>query len=378
MQCDYYDADLCRSCTLMGQPYALQLRDLERHVRDTLDGLVAESAWQQTAFGPESHFRNKAKLVVGGTRDEPTFGILDGDQQGVDLRRCGLYEPGLHDALQTLTEQVARIGLVPYDVPRRTGELKHLVVTHAPTGALMVRFVLRSPGQLGRIRRALPDLQAALPQITVVSVNLQPAHKAVLEGEEEIVLTEHETLTVPLAGVSLNLRPDSFFQTNTAVAEQLYEQAADWVAASGARTLWDLFCGVGGFGLSIGARVPLQVTGVEVAPGAVAAARQSAAELMARNPLSSFDFRVGDAATTLRDEPLPDVVLVNPPRRGIGPLAETLEASGVPQVVYSSCNVESLARDLTRMPTYAVADARVFDMFPQTRHHEVLVRLVRE
>ncbi|BDZ58004.1 methyltransferase [Barrientosiimonas endolithica] len=199
-----------------------------------------------------------------------------------------------------------------------------------------------------------------------------------LEGEEEIVLTEHETLTVPVAGVSLNLRPDSFFQTNTAVAEQLYEQAADWVAASGARTLWDLFCGVGGFGLSIGARVPLQVTGVEVAPGAVAAARQSAAELMARNPLSSFDFRVGDAATTLRDEPLPDVVLVNPPRRGIGPLAETLEVSGVPQVVYSSCNVESLARDLTRMPTYAVADARVFDMFPQTRHHEVLVRLVRE
>ncbi|WP_350227104.1 hypothetical protein [Barrientosiimonas endolithica] len=130
----------------MGQPYALQLRDLERHVRETLGGLVAESAWQQTAFGPESHFRNKAKLVVGGTRDEPTFGILDGDQQGVDLRRCGLYEPGLHDALQTLTEQVARIGLVPYDVPRRTGELKHLVVTHAPTGALMVRFVLRSPG----------------------------------------------------------------------------------------------------------------------------------------------------------------------------------------------------------------------------------------
>ena len=66
MQCDYYDADLCRSCTLMGQPYALQLRDLERHVRETLGGLVAESAWQQTAFGPESHFRNKAKLVVGG------------------------------------------------------------------------------------------------------------------------------------------------------------------------------------------------------------------------------------------------------------------------------------------------------------------------
>ncbi|MFC6706936.1 hypothetical protein [Flexivirga alba] len=146
MQCDYFDAAACRSCTLMGESYAAQVRDLQATVADTLAERVAPGNWDEPATGPESHFRNKAKLAVGGTRQAPTFGILDRGGHGVDLRDCGLYEPGLHQAVLQLAGFVTDLGLTPYDVPRRTGELKHLIVTHSPDGESMIRFVLRSPG----------------------------------------------------------------------------------------------------------------------------------------------------------------------------------------------------------------------------------------
>lgn len=323
MQCDHFDRGECRSCTLMGVPYAQQVDDQERSVRELLAEHVAPDAWLPTATGPESGFRNKAKLAVAGTKGAPTFGILDPRTGvGTDLRDCGLYETALAAALPRLTTAVAGIGLVPYDVPRRSGELKHLVVTASPDGELMARVVLRSPGQLPRLRRHLDDLLAAVPGLRVVSVNLQPEHKAVIEGDDEVVLTEAETLPMRLDGLTLQLRPRSFFQTSTAMARQLYAQAGDWVSETGPGTVLDLYCGVGGFALTAAAAPGRRtVTGVEVSSDAVAAARASAhaADLPAT-------FRVGDATAEVAAGH--DLVVVNPPRRGIGPeLAAALERS---------------------------------------------------
>ena len=374
MQCDYFDAGVCRSCTLMGITYGRQLDDLESVVRAALAGRVPDQAWLPVAHGPESAFRNKAKLVVGGRRGAPTLGILDGDGRGVDLRHCGLYEPGLAEAVPAVAELVADLGLTPYDVPSRNGELKHVVLTHSPDDELMVRFVLRSPGQLPRIRESLGMVADALPGARVVSVNLQPEHKAVIEGAEEVVLTEADSLAMRLPEVTLHLRPRSFFQTNTAIATALYAQAQVWLRQIGPERVWDLYCGVGGFALH--ASGAGRVTGVEVSADAVESARRSARELGGRTVL---DFRVGDAAAfaaTSTDRP--DLVVVNPPRRGIGALADTIETGSARHVVYSSCNVDSLARDLRRMPSLRVRAARPFAMFPQTRHHEVLVLLERD
>ena len=373
MQCDYFDAGVCRSCALMGVPYRDQLARTSAMVAASLAGLVPSDAWSEPFSGPEQGFRNKAKLVVAGRKGAPTFGILDTGGQGVDLRHCGLYEPGLAEAVPVLAELVAGSGLTPYDVPSRQGELKHLIVTHSPDGELMVRFVLRSPGQLRRVHELLAPVRAALPGVRVVSVNLQPEHKAVLEGAEETVLTEEQTLPMRLNGIVLHLRPQSFFQTNTTVAAGLYRQAQEWVGAAAPTSLWDLYCGVGGFALHLAAP-GREVLGVELSAEAVASGRTSAAE----QGLTSVRFETGDATSYLASSPAPDCVVVNPPRRGIGPLAGWLETSGVPRVLYSSCNAASLARDLRAMPSLRPTRARVFDMFPQSTHHEVLVELVRD
>lgn len=375
MQCDYFDARVCRSCELMGQPYADQLAGLEARARHTLGARVPPEAWEPVVAGPESGYRNKAKLVVGGRKGQPTLGILDEVGQGVDLQRCGLYEPGLSGAIPVLAEVVAHAGLTPYDVPRGSGELKNLIVTHSPDDELMVRWVLRSEGQLPRVRQAVDALRERLPRVRVATVNLLPKHVALLEGEREVVLTEAETLPMRVGEVTLHLGPRSFFQTNTAVATQLYAAGRHWVSGLAPANAWDLYSGVGGFALSLD--LP-RVVGVEVAEAATRSARRSARELAGARR-GTAEFVTADATAYALVNPVPELVVVNPPRRGIGQvLAERLETSAARWVLYSSCNVESLARDLDRMPSLRVTRARPFAMFPQTTHGEVLVLLERD
>lgn len=376
MRCDYYDAGVCRSCSLMGMPYDVQLVAMQSGLERTLAGVVPAVAWEPPASGPESGFRNKAKLAVGGSRGAPTVGILDADRGGVDLRHCGLHEPGLHDAVVALAELVGDLDLTPYDVPRRAGELKHLLVTHSPDGELMVRFVLRSKAQLGKLRAGVPRLRDRLPHARVVTANLLPGHQAVLEGDQEVWLTRERSLPMRVDGMTLHLRPRSFFQTNTAVAAQLYAQARSWLAGLDATSAWDLYSGVGGFALATGRALPhARVLGVELAAEAVRSAQQSAAELGADH----VAFIADDATSYAVAHDTPDLVIVNPPRRGVEPeLTALLDRSPTRHLLYSSCNAETLARDLAALPSFRVRRARAFAMFPQTGHHEVLVLATRD
>jgi len=371
VECGYYDAGACRSCTWLPTPYAEQVTAKDALARRLL-APFEDLRWSPPVTGPSERFRNKAKMVVGGTVELPTLGILDVDGRGTDLRGCGLHEPVLHDALPVLAGLVTRARLIPYDVPARRGELKHVVATSSPDGELMVRFVLRSTEALPRLRKHLPWLRERLPHLRVVSADLQPRHAAVLEGEQEEVLLG-STLPVRVGGFTLHLRPSGFFQTDTAVAAALYREAAAWAAEVQWRSAWDLYCGVGGFALHLAA-TGRPVTGVEVTAEAVAAARESATE--AGVPAR---FEAGDATAWVARRPdVPDLVVLNPPRRGTGAeLADLLERSDVQHLLYSSCNPVTLARDLAAVPSLRPVRARVFDMFPHTPHQEVLVLCTR-
>lgn len=366
MQCAYFDAGVCRSCSLMGEPYEAQLA----HKQGVCASLV-DTVWLEPMASIERDFRSKAKLAVGGTTAHPTLGILDREYRGVDLTDCGVHTPGIRAAIPELAAFVTRAGLSPYDVATREGELKNILVTESPDGELMVRFVLRTDAQLPALRESLPSLD--LP-IRVASVNLLPRHVALLEGDDEILLTEHTTLPMRIGGVTLHLGVRSFFQTNLPIAHGLYEQAAAWAAGLDVTHVWDLYSGVGGFALALAGQ-GREVLGVETSVDAVAGAARSAADA----GLAGVHFRSGDAtAYAVGAAGYPDLVVVNPPRRGLdAELCDWLESSPIPHVIYSSCNPDTLARDLSRMPSLVAREGRVFDMFPQTTHCEVMVRLER-
>jgi 23S rRNA (uracil747-C5)-methyltransferase len=370
MQCDYFDSGACRSCTQMGTPYDTQLASKLAHARSLL-AAWPDAQWLPPMASKPEGFRNKAKMVVGGTVELPTLGILDASQHGVDLTECGILSPGLRSAMAPIADFIALARITPYDVSARRGELKHVLLTESPDGNLMLRLVLRSTEALGRIRKHLNILLATLPRLSVVTANILPEHKAVLEGEEEISLMG-ETLSMRLDHSVLHLRPASFFQTNTEIASGLYGQARAWIDEVDPSSVWDLYCGVGGFALHVAAP-GRRVHGVELSAPAVESARLSALEAR----LSDVTFAVGDATALTASEP-PEAVIVNPPRRGLGDaLCATLETSGASTIIYSSCNAVTLARDIAAMPSYVPKAVRLFDMFPQTDHYETMVLLRR-
>ena len=379
LDCAHFAAGECRSCTWLGRGYDDQLAAKQAATRALVDvpGLV----WEDPVASRPSGFRNKAKMVVAGSSAAPTLGILDPRGGGVDLRDCALHDPVVVAALPVLADLVARADLTPYDVAgtgpvAQRGELKHLLVTASPDGELMVRIVLRSTATESRIRKHLPWLREQLPHLRVLTLNVQPDHRAVLEGEREIVLTDDETLPMRLAGITLHLRPRSFFQTNSEVAAALYREADAWVSDLGPRRVVDLYCGVGGFALHLAAP-GRTVTGIEISADAIASAERSRDEADLPGEIA---FAVGDATAPEHAALLAtaDLVVVNPPRRGLGPeLARRIEESGAAHVLYSSCNPETLARDLADLASYAPVRGRLLVMFPQTPHAEVLVLLAQ-
>ncbi|WP_434667847.1 23S rRNA (uracil(747)-C(5))-methyltransferase RlmC [Klebsiella sp. B345] len=375
MHCALYDAGCCRSCQWLELPLTQQLASKMADLRTLLaDFPVAQ--WEPPVSGPEAGFRNKAKMVVSGSVERPLLGMLHRDGTPEDLTDCPLYPPHFAPVFGVLKPFIARAGLTPYNVARKRGELKYLLLTESQLdGGMMLRFVLRSTAKLEQLRAALPWLQAQLPQLKVITANIQPVHMAIMEGEQEILLGEQPALAENFNGVPLWIRPQSFFQTNPAVASQLYATARDWVRQLPVKHMWDLFCGVGGFGLHC-ATAQMRLTGIEIAPEAIASAKQSAAEL----GLTNLHFQALDSTQFATAEgDIPDLVLVNPPRRGIGhELCDYLGRMAPPYIIYSSCNARTMAKDFALLPGYRVERVQLFDMFPHTAHYEVLTLLVRE
>jgi 23S rRNA (uracil747-C5)-methyltransferase len=374
MHCALYDANRCRSCQWLEKPYPQQLTDKQ----SWLEQLLAQqpvAQWLPPITSPQQAFRNKAKMVVSGSVERPVFGMVQRDGEAIDLCDCPLYPASFQPVFTALRPFIARAGLTPYNVARKRGELKYLLLTESQQGGMMLRFVLRSTTKLEQLRAALPALQQQLPQLMVISANIQPVHMAILEGEQEIALTPAQSLAENFNGVPLWIRPQSFFQTNPQVASALYATARQWVRELSVTSMWDLFCGVGGFGLHC-ATPEMQLTGIEISAEAIKCAQRSA-QMMG---LEKVQFAALDstAFATGRDA-VPQLVLVNPPRRGIGAeLCDYLSQMAPDYLLYSSCNPQTLAQDVARLSDYQLSKVQLFDMFPHTAHFEVLALLTRQ
>ncbi|OOF87597.1 23S rRNA (uracil(747)-C(5))-methyltransferase [Rodentibacter ratti] len=386
IDCHHYQEGNCRSCQWLEMPYERQLSEKISHLKAQLSHLnCIDLIWLQPFQSKQLAFRNKAKMVVSGSVERPILGILqesNDPNSAIDLSDCPLYPPHFASVFPILKDFIGRAGLVPYNIAKKKGELKYILLTESTsTGKLMLRFVLRSENKLALIRRELTGLLSKLPQLEVVSVNLQPQHAAILEGEQEIFLTEQPFLAESFNGIPLFIRPQGFFQTNPLVAAGLYKTAQQWIKDLPVTTLWDLFCGVGGFGLHCAYGLQKQgqnveLTGIEISPAAIFAAKMSAQKLA----LQKVKFQSLDATNFALNGngEKPDLVIVNPPRRGIGKaLSEFLNQIRPHFILYSSCNAVSMGNDLRCLTHYKLVKIQLFDMFPHTAHYEVLVLLER-
>jgi len=314
-------------------------------------------------------------MTVTGTLNAPCIGIVRSDLSSADLTECPLTPEPIRKLLRELKKLIGSHKLEPYSISARRGELKHIIVMadHAISSAI-VRFVLRSTECVVRLRKCVSSLQEAFPWIQVVSCNIQPLPAALLEGPEEIVLTPTSHIREIYGDIPLYLSPQSFMQVTPAIATRLYQRAAVAAANQGFKKVLDLYCGAGGFSLHLARHVE-HVTGVEVSQSAIASARRSASEIGASN--TTFIADAVERFLTLKGIEKPDVVLVNPPRRGLTEdVRISLRELNPRTIFYSSCNPETFATDCQALSdTYHVTSIDPFDMFPMTEHIELFAAL---
>lgn len=384
MHCAHFMADRCHSCQWLDKPYQTQLALKQQQLAQLL------LPWQPFQLLPavasaEQHFRYKAKMVVLGTTESPLLGIVNRQGEMVDLADCPLYPAAFAPVFSAIKDVIRLAKLEPYQVTVRRGELKFILLSQSQhSGRFMLRFVLRSKNHQAALQKHLPALLAQLPALEVVSINLQPQHAALLEGAEEIILTAQPLLREQLNQVPLYLTPQSFFQTNPTVAAALYRTAAQWAVqlqqqGAALNRIWDLFCGVGGFGLHVASALKAhtqdesKLVGIEIAAAAIASAKQAAAELA----LQQVSFQALDsAAFASAAAQAPDLLVVNPPRRGLGAaLCQDISRLQPRWLIYSSCNAQSLAADLQQLSGYQLIKVQLFDLFAHSSHCEVLTLL---
>ena len=377
MQCNYYKEKKCLSCHKVNQAYHSQLTEKQNYLLQTLAEFNPKQVNPPYA-SPESGFRNKAKMAVLGTVEKPILGIQN-DNAVIDLCDCPLYSANMQHILKLVRTYIRKQGLVPYNINKRKGELKFVIITESRIGDesyFMLRFVLKSQKFVDKIKNSYQLLHDKINNLQVVTINIQPNHAAILEGDEELILTDNPFLAFQLNQVPLYIKSKSFFQTNSYIAEKLYKTASDWVANLNVNSIWDLFCGVGGFGLHCiqhASSHHIQLTGIEISPDAIECATKSAAKL----GYDKLNFKSLDATKYVTNEQsIPDLVLLNPPRRGAGKtLIQYLQTIKPNYVLYSSCNLTSMAEDLRLLTDYQMTKVQLFDMFPHTSHMEVLVLL---
>jgi 23S rRNA (uracil1939-C5)-methyltransferase len=380
--CAHYPA--CGGCRFQDLAYEAQVAAKAEQVRDALTriGGIAQPPLEPIVPAESVfHYRNKLEYSFTQTPSGPALGFHRAGRwdEVLEVDRCWLTTD-LGNAIRTAVRDWAREErLEAYDQADGTGYLRHLVVREGRnTGQALVQLVT-APGE--RFERGyLVEVLRRFPEVRSIhwSVNDSPAEVTNLPTT---LLWGDEWIEEELCGLRFRVRPNAFLQTNTAMAERIYELARDFAALTGQETVYDLYCGIGTIGLVL-ASSALTVWGVEVSEESVACALENA-ELNGIANAAFFAGNVGQAVDELRDRAgEPDVVVVDPPRAGLaGKALRRVGRLGAARLVYVSCNPTTLASDARTLGAdfgYRLSRARPVDMFPHTPHVETVALLERK
>ena len=325
-------------------------------------------------------YRNKAQFPVGMQENRVVFGFYRSrSHQLIPLTGCKLQSEEACALAQAVCRWAEECKAAPYDEQRHSGLLRHIYVRQGQAG-LHLTLVVRED-RLPQEDRLVEICREAVPALCGIVVNINDVPGNRVLGLRCRTLWGDGRLEDTLAGNTFRLSPLSFYQVNHAQTEQLYDCAARWAAPDKNTEALDLYCGVGTITLTLASRCK-SVMGVEIIPAAIEDAKENAA----RNGIENARFLcadAGQAATKLAEEGFrPQVIVVDPPRKGLDEAAVKAVCAMEPQrIVYVSCDCASLARDakmLFEQGGYRPVKVQAFDMFPRTANVETVALLVRE
>ena len=379
--CAHYPA--CGGCRFQDLVYEAQLAAKHAWVHDSLRriGGIAEPPLEPiVAAEAQFHYRNKMEYSFAPGPDGPVLGLHRAGRwdEVLGIERCWLTTDLGNAIRNAIVEWAREERLAAYDQASAEGYLRHLVVREGQnTGQALVQLVTHERERFDRER--LVEVLTAFPEVRSIhwAVNDTPAEMTNLPSE---LLWGEEAIEEEIGGLRFRVRPNAFLQTNTRMAERLYELVRAEVALAGGETVYDLYCGIGTIGLSL-ARESLTVWGVDISEESVACAIENA-ELNSIGNAAFFAGNVGQVLRELRERAgEPSIAVVDPPRAGLaGKALKRLGELAAPRVVYVSCNPTTLAGDTKRLVEeygYRLVRTRPVDMFPHTPHVESVSLLER-
>ncbi|HVK82853.1 MAG TPA: 23S rRNA (uracil(1939)-C(5))-methyltransferase RlmD [Kofleriaceae bacterium] len=374
----------CGGCTWQHLDYRAQLAAKHRRVEAALADILAIS--QGAAVAPVRSspavvgYRNKGKYVAGRSGEHLLLGAYaPRSHHVIDTLGCKVVAPLIDEVATWVRGAAERAGLVAYDERARTGELRYVIVREANDEAMVALVV--APGTPRAKLELVANALAKHPAVRgLVAVENDRRDGAIIpSGSSSQVLLGHGHLVEQLADVPVAVGAGEFVQVNRAQAAAMYARVAELAAPRPGTRAIDLFAGLGGIGLHL-ARAGAAVVSVEIDREAVAQLRRAAER--ANLPLTALAADAGDLPESLRAQlgAAPDVVVVNPPRKGLSAGAlDLVVALGAPTVVYVSCGPEALGRDLVALAAHRWLPDVIepFDLMPGTSQVETVVRVRR-
>ncbi len=372
----------CGGCCYRHITYEAELRIKEERVRDALvriGGFPSLPILPILAADSRDGYRNKALLPLDVKKDGSlSMGFYAvNSHRVVDCESCRLQPEEFNAAMKAFRQWAQKYGDPVYEETSHKGKMRRLYLRKGEnTGEIMACVVVNGNG-LHHEQELVSALREAVPGLSSVVINSNRERTNAVLGTKCRTVWGSDVIHDVLCGLKFSLSPLSFYQVNHYQAERLYQKAAKYAALTGRETVLDLYCGTGTIGLSM-AKQAKKLIGVEIALSAVENARQNAAE----NGIENAEFLCGDAAEAAkllakRGEK-PDVVILDPPRKGCGrDLIGTVVLFTPERIVYVSCDPATLARDLKYFAElgYLPTEAAPIDMFPHTRHVETVVLL---
>ena len=366
----------CGGCQFRHMNYAEELEAKRIRVEDALRRLGGAEIHVSAILGAEQvdRYRNKAQFPVA---KGPRIGFYRPRSHDViDVDDCLLQGEAAARLRGAVKEWMAEYSIPAYNERTFTGLVRHVYVRTNRAGRSLCCLLVNGRG-VPREVELVRALRRAEPNLAGIVLGVNEKHNNVILGDSYRTLWGEDFLSDTLCGLTFRLSVPSFYQVNPAQTEVLYGKALEFAGLTGAETVLDLYCGIGTISLVM-ARKAGMVWGAEVVPQAVDDAIANAR----RNHIENARFLcadAGEAARYLEGEGVrPDVVCVDPPRKGLAEdVVDTIADMGPERVVYVSCDPGTLGRDVKRFAGrgYTLKKAVAVDMFPRTAHVETVVLL---
>ncbi len=371
----------CGGCVWQHLAYPAQLAAKHRRVADALAAVpaVADGTVVIAEVRPSpsiTGYRNKGKYVVGRAGDHVVLGAYAPRSHDViDTLGCQIVAPVIDEVATWLRGAIEGAGLAPYNERARSGDLRYVIIREA-AGDVLVALVVAPRTPRSKLEQVASAVARHPALRGLVAIENDRRDGAILpSGSSAQVLHGHGFVIEEMAGARLEVGAGEFLQVNRVQALAMYQRVVELADVTSGTHAVDLFAGLGGIGLHL-ARAGAAVVAVEIDRDAVGALRRAARA--ANLSLTAIAGDAGDVRGQLTS--LPDVVVVNPPRKGLSDQARALVAEWAPPtILYVSCGPESLARDLVALATrgYAPDVIEPFDLMPGTPQIETVVRLRR-